>query len=89
MPSVLVRQCFHSRFGQVIDRAFITEDEAFYWTAGQYRASELSKMDAVGLGMVLAEVDSLAIANPRPFVEIFGVSRIAIAIQTVDLALII
>jgi hypothetical protein len=90
MPRRLLRDHFQKRFGGIIDRASITEDDAFFWTTGNFRASQLRVMDPVELAKILARVsDSFTAINYRSFTDVFGVSDTAMAIQMVDTGLVL
>ncbi|MGO9265544.1 MAG: ImmA/IrrE family metallo-endopeptidase [Candidatus Binataceae bacterium] len=89
MPTRLVRESFERRFGQIIDRASISPDEAFYFTNDKFSVSDLRKKDPVALAMIIAQASSFTTSDSRALTDVFGVSPIAMAIQLVDLALII
>ncbi len=89
MPTNIVRESFGRIFGPLVDGASINEDRAFYCTSGEIRASELQRLPPVELAMIIAEASPFTTSNSRSLCDIFGVSKIAMAIQLVDLGLVI
>jgi Zn-dependent peptidase ImmA (M78 family) len=89
MPAKIVRESFERRFGALIDGASMDDDGAFYYTNGAFLASELQKKSVVELAKIVAAAAPFTTSDSRTLCEIFDVSEIAMAIQLVDLGLVI
>ena len=88
MPSRLVQDLYRRSFGDVLESSSIDEGISFYF-AGGHSISDLRAMDLLDLAKIVAQTPPITTADSRPLTEIFGVSAFAMAMQLLDLALVV